>query len=325
MSEQSVTKGKRRRRFRIKPLKKEYLLGKIHIRDSQFFIRKIPTNLLSLTLTRPPTPKDRIFVSKKDGEQRILWEDYEGYLEFMGKILKGLFRATKEGGYAIFSIQNEPILDEEGNVLGYHPMVGDLISLARQVGWKLWDEVIIVSMPDRSPENLIHYAPNVQNSRIHSHLVVLKRGEKNRKCKGKRRPHYLNSVWTIDGFNRVEISGNTYEQFSEHLVKRVLSLWSCPRDVVFDPFAGTGEVVRIAQRYRRFGFGVEINPNYKQYWTDIFDIDQLESLEEENKKSVEEIDDTEAVPETEEEKADTEEGNNVVSEEEGEFVDDKEE
>ncbi|RMG36005.1 MAG: site-specific DNA-methyltransferase [Methanobacteriota archaeon] len=312
MSEQSVTRGKRRRRFRIRPLKKEYLLGKIHIRDSQFFIRKIPTNLLSLTLTRPPTPKDKIYVEKRDGERRLLWEDYEGYLEFMGRILKGLFRATKEGGFAIFSVQNDPILDEEENITGYYPMVGDLISIARQIGWNLWDEVIIVSIPEKSQSKLIHLAPNVQNSLIHSHLIVLKRGEKNRRCKGKRRPHYLNSVWTIDGFTKVDIDGTLYEQFSEHLVKRALSLWSCPRDVIFDPFAGTGEVVRIAQRYRRFAFGVEINPNYKEYWSDIFDINELETLEEENKKSVEEVEPSQ----DDSEKEKNENGEEIFEEEE---------
>lgn len=325
MSEQSQFRGKKRRRFRYRPLKKEYLLGKIHIRDSQFFIRKIPTNLLSLTLTRPPSPNDKIYVGKEENEKRLLWNDYEEYLYFMEKVLKGLFRATKEGGYLVLSLQNEPILNEEGLITGYLPTVADIVALGRKIGWNLWNEIIVVGIPENSKENLIHYSPNVQNAIIHSTLIVFKRGTKNRKCKGKRRPHYLNSVWTIDGLTKVEIDGHQYEQFSDHLIKRVLSLWSCPRDVVFDPFAGTGEVVRVAKRYKRFGFGVEINPSYKSYWTDIFDVNELESLEEENRKSIEEISDDDI--------SEKEDGTEAVSEdsapimegdEEEEFVDHEE-
>ncbi len=308
MSEQIVKRG-RRRRFRYRPLKKEYLLGKIHNRDSQTFMRKIPANFVSLTLTRPPTPDDVILAGRSETQKRPLWNNYEEYLQFMGRILRLLYRVTKDGGMAVISCENIPIVDEEGAINGYYPVVADITNLAISHGWKLWDQIVVVQLRDETEDKLIHYAPNVQNSKIHSNLLVFKRSDKNRRCKGKRRrPHYLNSVWTIDGYQFAEVNGKKIKQFSEHLVKRVFALWSCIRDVVFDPFAGTGQILRVAKKYRRLGFGVEIDSNYMDHWTDLFDITDLQSIEEENKKSREEItEDVQGLTENDEKELDSSE------------------
>lgn len=47
------------------------------------------------------------------------------------------------------------------------------------------------------------------------------------------------------------------------LAKRIINFASNPGDIVFDPFLGSGTIIRAARETGRVGIGAEINPDYE--------------------------------------------------------------
>jgi DNA modification methylase len=69
----------------------------------------------------------------------------------------------------------------------------------------------------------------------------------------------IRSVWTIP---TQPFPGAHFATMPEALVERCLLAGSREGDVVLDPFAGSGTVVAVAERWSRCGVGVELNPAY---------------------------------------------------------------
>lgn len=67
------------------------------------------------------------------------------------------------------------------------------------------------------------------------------------------------SVWTVatEGFR-----GAHFAVMPEALVEPCILAGSCPGDIVFDPFMGSGTVASVAQRLGRRWLGAELNPDY---------------------------------------------------------------
>ena len=68
---------------------------------------------------------------------------------------------------------------------------------------------------------------------------------------------WADGVWNISNSG----IGHT-TPFAEELVKRCIKLWSCPNDVVLDPFAGAGTVNKVAIENRRNAIGIELNKEF---------------------------------------------------------------
>ena len=67
------------------------------------------------------------------------------------------------------------------------------------------------------------------------------------------------SVWKISaGSSKVKHTA----AFPEAIVERIVTHWSQPGDVVFDPFVGSGTTVRVAQQYGRLGLGGDISHEF---------------------------------------------------------------
>jgi len=62
--------------------------------------------------------------------------------------------------------------------------------------------------------------------------------------------------------------GNGYQKhlcpFPFPLIERILSISSDERDVIFDPFAGSGSVLALAKEMKRYSIGIDINKKYKE-------------------------------------------------------------
>lgn len=67
------------------------------------------------------------------------------------------------------------------------------------------------------------------------------------------------SVWTIA---TQPYSGAHFATFPEKLVETCLLAGSRPGDIVFDPFVGSGTVIRVATRLQRRGVGCDLNWEY---------------------------------------------------------------
>jgi site-specific DNA-methyltransferase (cytosine-N4-specific) len=67
------------------------------------------------------------------------------------------------------------------------------------------------------------------------------------------------TVWTIP---TQPYSGSHFATFPEKLVEPCILAGSRPSDIVFDPFVGSGTVIRTATRLQRKGVGCDINLKY---------------------------------------------------------------
>jgi DNA modification methylase len=74
-----------------------------------------------------------------------------------------------------------------------------------------------------------------------------------------RTPLNVRSVWS---FRPVDAAGNHGARFPEELPRRCILLGSKAGDLIFDPFAGEGTTLRVAQALGRMYFGCDISPTY---------------------------------------------------------------
>jgi site-specific DNA-methyltransferase (adenine-specific) len=71
---------------------------------------------------------------------------------------------------------------------------------------------------------------------------------------------WTNGVWTFNGESAKRVGHPA--PFPRALPHRAIKLFSFVRDVVFDPFCGSGTTLIEAANLNRFGVGVEIDKHY---------------------------------------------------------------
>ena len=71
---------------------------------------------------------------------------------------------------------------------------------------------------------------------------------------------WTNGLWTFNGESKKRIGHPA--PFPRELPHRAIKLFSFVRDVIFDPFAGSGTTLIEASNNNRIGIGLEIDTNY---------------------------------------------------------------
>jgi len=72
---------------------------------------------------------------------------------------------------------------------------------------------------------------------------------------------WTNGLWTITPAINAKKLGHP-APFPEHLVERLIKLFSYENDYVLDPFMGSGTTLVVAQKLNRHAIGVEISEKY---------------------------------------------------------------
>ena len=234
-------------------------------------LKYVPDESVHLTFTSPPYYNARDY---------SIYQSYEAYLEFLAEVFKETHRITKEGRFLI--VNTSPIIIprvSRAHSSKRYPIPFDLHSYLVKMGWNFIDDIIWLK-PEYSVKNRVggfhqHRKPlGYKPNSITEYLMVYRKETprlldwnirsypqktvEESKVTGE---YETTNVWKIDPtFDKVHTA-----VFPVELCKRVIQYYSYKGDLVFDPFAGSGTVGRVAKSLDRFFFLTEKEPEYFEY------------------------------------------------------------
>jgi site-specific DNA-methyltransferase (adenine-specific) len=245
-------------------------------------MRELEDGSVALTVTSPPywnaidydihaSDKRQHYRTRKYAQG---YADYEEYLDWLGHIFEGVLRVTRPGGFCAIVI---------GTVLlngRHYPVPFDLIARLSRSGWEFHQDIVWhkctagvkragVTIQKPYPG---YYYPNIMTEYI---LVFRKPGlpiyKQHGKGKQKKSTVPINRLFTMDTANNVwhiaPVPPDVIDHpcpFPEEIPDRLIKLYSYAADVILDPFAGSGQTLKVAKQLGRQYVGYETIKKYVQ-------------------------------------------------------------
>ncbi len=241
---------------------------------------ELADNSVALTVTSPPywnaidydihaADKRQYYRTRAYSNGFSEYSDYLGWLE---RIFAEVLRVTKPGGFSAVVI---------GTVLfegKHYPVPFDLVARLTGAGWEFHQDIIWhkctagvkragVTIQKPYPG---YYYPNIMTEYI---LVFRKPGPaiyQHKTPQQKREAEFpINRLFTMDVANNIwhiaPVPPDYIEHpapFPEEIPYRLITLYSYPDDLVLDPFAGSGQTLKVARWLGRQYVGYEIIQKY---------------------------------------------------------------
>lgn len=241
---------------------KKFSLNKIYNQNCIDGMKDIPDNKIDLVITDPPFAIN--FKSKKANYNRIasrVLPGYneitkENYYEFTLNWMSQCFRILKEGGSMyVFSGWNN---------------LGDILNAIEKIGfitvnhiiWKYQFGVVTSKKFVTSHYHCLYVCKNNNERKFFPYS----RFDKNAKTSDGKSLHYNDKedVWNI---KREYWTGDekTPTKLPAEIIKKILEYSSEEKDVVFDPFLGSGQVAVVSKMLKRKYLGFEIVKEYYNF------------------------------------------------------------
>jgi site-specific DNA-methyltransferase (adenine-specific) len=188
---------------------------------------------------------------------------YEQYLTFSEQWMQNCFDWSKP--QARFCL-NIPLDKNKG---GTRAVGSDLTKIAQKVGWKykstiIWNEGNISRRTAwgswKSASAPVVIAPVELIVVLYKDEWKKTNGSKISDITGDEFKDWTQGVWTFNGESKKRIGHPA--PFPKDLPYRCIKLFSYVNDLVFDPFAGSGTTLLVAQNLNRKAIGVEIDSEY---------------------------------------------------------------
>ena len=232
-------------------------------------MKDIPDNHISLTVTSPPYDNLRT---------------YDGYLFDFEGIAKELYRITKEGGVVVWVVGDATIKGSETGISFKQALY------FKEIGFNLHDTMIYTKPPRGACGNNNTYWQSFEYMFIFSkgipktiNLLMDRENKDSRKGdKGTKRLQNGELIkLSRGGYGKFGRRTNVWEYnigkghstkddiafkhpaiFPEQLAQDHILSWSNEGDIVLDPMAGSGTVLKMAKMTNRNYVGIEISPRY---------------------------------------------------------------
>lgn len=134
--------------------------------DSKTYI--IPDKLFNFSYTCPPY-FDLELYSELDNDLSNA-KDYNEYLKMLSNVLKNTYNHLENNSFSVWVVGN--FRNKTGEL---EHLNGDLIRLAKEVGFKLWDEIIWEGASDAAKTRCGKFEANRKCVRMHEYIIILKK------------------------------------------------------------------------------------------------------------------------------------------------------
>lgn len=203
------------------------------------------------------------------------YKEYDGYLDWTDRIFRGVLQKTRPGGYCAIVI---------GTVLlngRHYPVPFELAARLSRSGWDFHQDIIwhkVTGGVKRAGVTIQkpypgYFYPNIMTEYI---LILRKPGKAiyagwpRSSLEKARIP--INRIFTMDIANNVwhiaPVPPGHLDHpcpFPEEIPYRLIQLYSYPGDLVLDPFAGSGQTLKVAKHLARHFVGYETVKKYAEY------------------------------------------------------------
>ena len=264
------------------------LVVKIQKNDQLFYCQsseqmsQVENDSVSLTVTSPPYWNSIDYDAHSNNSQSWYrtrrytegYDDYESYLKLMQDIFKDVWRVTKPGGFCAVVI---------GTVLmnGTHiPVPFDFVTKMMQIEWVFHQDIVWhkttagvkragVAIQQPYPG---YFYPNIMTEYI---MIFRRPGEPiYKQANGMREM----SRFEIDDLFKLDVANNIWHiapvpprtldhpcPFPEEIPYRLIRMYSYQKDIVLDPFCGSGQTAKVATALKRQSINYDIKEKYVSY------------------------------------------------------------
>lgn len=249
-------------------------LGKLYCDNCLRVLLDMPNESIDLTVTSPPYDNLRT---------------YKGYRFNFEGIANELYRVTKNGGVVVWVVNDQTIKGSETGTSFKQ------VLFFKEIGFNLHDTMVYaknnyVPLTHNRYEQQFEYTFILSKDKVKTFNPIKKQcsyagrvknlsyvcattKEKNSAIRsGQERQVIYNeekiipNIWfyTVGAAHstRDKIAFNHPAIFPEKLAEDHIISWSNPGDIVLDPMAGSGTVLKMAERYKRKWIGIEISRDY---------------------------------------------------------------
>lgn len=255
------------------------LTAAVHLHTSEQ-MTELPDDCVTLTVTSPPywnaIDYDRHAADKSQYYRTRAYSNgfskYHEYLEWLVRIFREVRRVTKPGGFCAIVI-GTVLLERE-----HYPVPLQLTDVLMKDGWLFHQDFIwhkCTAGVKRAGSAIQHPYPGYFYPNIMTEYILLFRKPGPRIYDGLDSAAKAEAAYAIDRVFTMDVANNVWHvapvppdlidhpcPFPEEIPYRMVQLYSYPGDLVLDPFAGSGQTLKVAHHLGRSVVGYEIVQKY---------------------------------------------------------------
>jgi site-specific DNA-methyltransferase (adenine-specific) len=229
-------------------------MNMIHNMDCLEFMKQVPDNYFYLTVTSPPYDNLRA---------------YKGYTFDWKMIVPELYRTTKEGGVVVWNVGDETV-DGSESLTSFRQAL-----YFNEIGFNVHDTMIYEKNSSSFPAR----ADGNRYTQIFEYVFIFSKGKPktsnlliDKKNKWAGHSSFDGKIQDVPEYsprNNIWKYTTSLDDRTEHpaimpieLAKDHIRTWSNAKDVVFDPFSGSGTTAKASIELSRRYIGTEISSEY---------------------------------------------------------------
>ena len=238
-------------------------INRIVVGDSRDVLKSIPPDVVDLIHTSPPYNIEKQYADSTDNLAQ------SEYIELLNAVFKQCFRVMRPGASLFLQTGYSQKTDSEIipiDIWSYHVM--------QEAGFRLWDRIIwhyrggpsLTRKFKNTHESILWWVKPEADGSIQPFFNVDSVREESRSYDKRNNLFGKNpgNVWSED---RVAFGGHARATshiaiYPESVTERIIRACTKPRELVLDPFAGSGTTPALARSLGRRWIGVELSPTY---------------------------------------------------------------